>query len=374
MRSHQRLGAWLWIGLFAGTRLAVAQVQDREVLKREGSDRPKVAIIQYESGRTLVAREVDGQLQVVDVSGRPAEIIARNLDTSAVLGASDDPASRRPSEAASGDHELFFNPAWYSDHAVINVTPPEDATPEGRATERYKQNAAELQAQVRSRRNEQGTQGLTNSAGQAYPLTAAEALEADRLARLQGQISGDPYTTFYSLGGGLEYYRQRELAARKELTLLSFDALLEEGVAFFRAGRYGEAARSFLAATQKDHGDAGSRLYAAQSLMAVGMYSQALDHVRRAEELAPQLLHRPLNHRSQYVRPEDFDRQLLALREHVGRHPDDADAVLLLAYEQFFSDRPGLATEPMRRVKDLANRDHFAKRLYDAARPMLTDR
>ncbi len=339
------------------------------------NDKPKVAIIQYESGRVLIVREVNGELLITEPQNINPELISRHLSADP----RQPPQSGRTNRPKSGGEDyadvdpLFYSPAWYPSHEVINLEPPTDASPIGRALERNKQKAAELRQQVKARRAAQGETGITNRAGRVYPSAAADQERADRLAEVQGQAGNSPYVTFYSLGYGLEYFRQQELAARKELSLLTYDVLLKEGLDYFHNRRYAQAARSFLAAADKDHGDAGSRLHAAQCLMASGLYSQALVYVRRAFELAPQLIYRPLNHRDNYFFPLDFDRHLAEMERYVEAHPKDDDAVLLLAYEQFFSARPSRAAKAMRRVKRLAKSDGFAKRLWQAAQPMFGD-
>ena len=109
------------------------------------------------------------------------------------------------------------------------------------------------------------------------------------------------------------------------------------------------------------------------ALTASGLYSEAMVHVRRAFELSPQLIYRPLNHRASYTYPDDYDDHVERLQEHVNSHPDDDEAVILLAYQLFFSDTPKDATEPMSRVKELATKDGFARRLWEAAKPLLGD-
>jgi len=332
-------------------------------------DRPTVAIIQYESGRVLIVREINGELLVTEPRNVNAALIGRHLQ---------DAPPQAPGSGKQGHTDvdpLFYSPSWYPYREVINIEPPTNASRVGRAVERGKQNAAELRQQVKARRRAQNETGLTNSAGRVYPSTAADQERADRVAEAQYQAdAGAPgYATFYSLGYGLEYFRQQELAARRELALLTYDVLLKEGLDYFHNRRYAQAARSFIAAADKDHGDAGSRLHAAQCLMSSGLYSQALVYVRRAFELAPQLIYRPLNHRDNYSFPLDFDRHLAEMERYVEAHPKDDDAVLLLAYEQFFSVRPSRAAKAMRRVKRLAKSDGFARRLWQAAQPMFGD-
>lgn len=371
--SHRHVNMLLWLlyplaGL-AGTSEADARLPSSD-------DKPKVAIIQYESGRVLVVREINGELLAVEPDESGAALLSRYLQSTQPTRENQpaEPAERTPPGQTATDAEpVFFSPAWYPEPIVINTNPPSDASPEGRAVERSKQNAAESRQQVKARRREQATIEPTNRAGQVYPSSAADQEQVDRLTTARQQAGGSAYVTFYSLGDGLEYYRQQELAARKELTLLTYDVLLEEGLRLLEQRKYAQAARSLVAAAQKDQGDSGARLHAAQCLMASGLYHQALDHVRRAFELAPQLIYRPLNHRRNYPHPEDFDQHLEMLKQYVASNADDDRAVVLLAYELFFSDRPTDAALALKRVRDLSKSDAFAKKLWEAAQPMLGD-
>jgi len=346
-----------------------AQLKDDAVSDMLFEDRPSVAIIQYESGKILVVREIDGQLQVYEPRGSASAIVSRYLQPTGTfqkVRASQEDNAEYPEASKAEDDPMFFSPSWYFQHQAINTNEPGD-----RDTEAARQKAAEKRQEVKARRREQDTKGVTNPSGQVYPSTAADAEEDDRLARLSAQSGSSPYVTFYSLGQGLEYYRQQEIAARRELALLTYDVLLEEGLRFLEERNYGQAARSFIAASQKDRGDAGSRLHAAQALLSCGLYSQAMVHVRSAFELSPQLINRPLNHRTTYKYPADYDKHMSLLESYVQDNPGDQDAVILLAYELFFSAKPAEALEPMKQVSKLAETDRFAWKLCQAAVPVL---
>lgn len=352
--------------VFSTILASPAGAQDQEAFESL-DDEPQVAIIRYKSGRILVLRDVQGQLQVYEPEGDVVEVVSRYLGPTAATTPSAGSPTATPTPAYSGS-PVFFSPDWFPYYPPINTNEPG-----GRAEEAARQKAAERSAQVRARRAEQGTRGTVNKAGQAYPLTAAEVYQMRRLNRVQGgEYSG--YNDFYSLGSGLAYFRQQELAARKELALLSYDVLLDEGLQLFAQRRYGQAARSFIAATQKDQGDPGSRLLAAQALMASGLYEQAMVHVRRAFELSPLLIQRPLNHRAAYSHPVDFDTQVAELQTYVQHHPQDIEATILLAYELFFSNEPQSARIWLERINWQGDEDSFVRRLCRAAEPMLGPR
>jgi hypothetical protein len=364
--------------LSSGGMVARGQ-QNRLSPKSPDQDRPQVAIIQYESGRTLLIRKVNGQMQVVEMEDRDARTLqsfltSTSLDTQLAAQDQDSApaAAAPPIEPADPATNGFY---WPDAHAFVNTNEPAGASRVGRATGRMEQRAAEARQQVLARRAENEEQGLTNLAGRVFPLTAAEQEQRDRLAGARSSAStggqGDPAMSFYSLGYGLEDYRQQDLASRKELALLSYDVLLREGLQFFSDRQYGQAARSFIGAAMKDQGDAASRLHAAQALLASGLYSQALAHVTRAFELAPGLMNRPLNHRANYAHPEDFDAHLAALEAYVAEHAEDTSALVLLGYEKFFSSDPAAARDVLVKVKRQAGGMPFARKLLVASEPLV---
>ena len=110
-----------------------------------------------------------------------------------------------------------------------------------------------------------------------------------------------------------------------------------------------------------------------ESLLAVGQYDEALIHVHRAFELAPRLLNMPLDLAADYNDHNDYRQQLAALESHVRDHPTDTRAAVLLAYARFFSPRPTDAAEAMARIKPLAKRDPFVRKLLRAAAPIIPE-
>ncbi len=236
----------------------------------------------------------------------------------------------------------------------------------GRAIERYRQNAAELRGLVEALR--QRIRGDTWTR-RLYPLDAYTDRHAYPFERPRYRSHYDtPWDRHYRYGRDLERYRQQELAAREELTLLAHQSMLLEGVRQFRAGRYAAAARSFIGAAEKHHGDAASRLHAAQALTALGNYSRALGHVRRAFELQPLLIHLPIDIETDYGIKEDFAKHINHLSKYCRSHPDDKDAHLLLAYEHLFSSAPAEAAEPLRRARALDPEDPLANKLWETAK------
>lgn len=225
----------------------------------------------------------------------------------------------------------------------------------GRQTERYRQDAFELDRQFTERFGYQAPL-LPPPAGGGYD-----------------GIAGDPYNSSHEYGRELEYYKQQSLYLRELLALGTHEEFLRLGIDLMREGAYGMAARSFVAAADKNEEDAGSRMLAAQALIASGTYGKAMDEMRRALELQPLLLNVPLNLRNEYgvgLRA-DFDEHVAKLRDYCNAHPKNAEAWLLLACTTYFSDRMPEAAEPLKRARALAPRDSLVKKFWNAAEPVL---
>ncbi|UCG31575.1 MAG: hypothetical protein JSU68_07895 [Phycisphaerales bacterium] len=244
----------------------------------------------------------------------------------------------------------------------------------GRAVERYRQNVFELRRKLQQRLQHtyrgEADQSLLDLNPPPWYAPYGEH-------RYRWSYWGRPYGQGYWLGERhdrgreLEYYRQQEGYLREQLTLLSYRDLFDRGLDMFRAGSYGQAARAFIAAAEKNHEDAASRIHAAQCLVAVSMYEDALAHVRRAFELQPLLMQLPMNLASDYRNKEDYADHVAALKAHVEAHPKDDQAAILLAYELFFSDRPQDSSDAMKRIKPLAPHDPLAANLLAAAAPIV---
>jgi len=228
----------------------------------------------------------------------------------------------------------------------------------GRQTERYKQNAAEAERRLYAYQLRQGL-------AVPHPYAYSESREAFP------RVYGAPWDSFYTYGRELEHYRQREFAAREELTYLTQHDYLLRGLGEFRAGAYGAAARSFMAAADLDHGDSASRMHAGQALVATGLYEQAITYFRRGFELQIRLLNTPLDFQADYGRKADYFEHVNRVESFCRAHPEDGRAWLLLALERFFGPEPASAAEAMRKVQKLLGKDDLANRLLQAAEPVL---
>jgi tetratricopeptide (TPR) repeat protein len=230
---------------------------------------------------------------------------------------------------------------------------------QGRRAERYRQNAFEARRRLEAYRQRNQLPSEPSLAPPNAPGSGSSI------------VSDAPWESYHRFGADLEYYKQQELAAREELTLHVHRDFLPRGITEFREGRYGEAARSFTAAADKDHGDAASRLHAAQSFVAVGMYPEALEYFRRAFDLQPKLLNMPLNLQADYGRPGDYVEHVTRLQAYCKANEKDGSAWLVLAIEQFFGPNPGSAADAVANAKRLLAKDDFTHQFVRTAEPML---
>ncbi|MCG8405843.1 MAG: hypothetical protein MI923_11660 [Phycisphaerales bacterium] len=143
---------------------------------------------------------------------------------------------------------------------------------------------------------------------------------------------------------------------------------VDQGMQYFRAGRYDRAAIAWLGASRADHGDAGSRIHAGHALFAVGRYSDAVKLIGRGFELAPRLATSTYDIRADYGNPADFDRHLATLKNYVIKHPTDISAVTLLGYTLNYTDGPAAAYPALRRARQLDPQDTFVEKLWETAR------
>ena len=266
---------------------------------------------------------------------------------------------------------------YTADPYRIHVGPRQldQALRRGRTTERYRQNVFELRRKLRERLGYiyGDDHDPSRWALNAPPWGAPGDARSYGGRRWSPYLTRSPLRDLFGQGRELEYYRQQELYLRERLTLLSYRDLFDRGLDLFRVGSYGQAARAFAAAADKNHEDAAARVHAGQALMAVGMYEEAMRHVRRAFELQPLLMQLPMNLADDYDDRDDYAEHLAALRAHVKAHPQDHDAAILLAYQQFFSSEPQRSSEAMKRIKPLARTDPFAAKLLAAAAPIVPD-
>jgi len=152
--------------------------------------------------------------------------------------------------------------------------------------------------------------------------------------------------------------RRREQQLRRHAT-----AMRAEGRDLFRDGEYERAAIRFLGAADMDQGDAAARVYAGHALFALGRYKDAVDLLRRAFELQPELTYQPYDARSDYGRMRDFDDHLRTLQRHLTREPQDDYALILMGYVLYYTDGPTQARPYLERAAKIAPQDTLLVRL-----------
>jgi len=142
---------------------------------------------------------------------------------------------------------------------------------------------------------------------------------------------------------------------------------LDEGMSYFRAGRYGRAAVAWLGASKLDQADAVSRIHAAHALFALGRYTDAVTLLERGFELAPLLADSTYDIRTDYTDQSDFGRHLATLKTYVAKYPNDAAATTLLGYVLSYTEGPASAYAVLKRARALRPTDAFVNRLWKTA-------
>ncbi|HWL93349.1 MAG TPA: CDC27 family protein [Phycisphaerae bacterium] len=180
---------------------------------------------------------------------------------------------------------------------------------------------------------------------------------------------GDPGDAYIQGRYDSDHEYQDYIASERAGRLLSANRIgVAAGLSHFQAGRYDRAAIEWLGASEKNHGDAASRVFAGHALFAVGRYDEAVKVLARAFELAPYLTESYYDVRAEYGDPADFEGHLLRLKAYVARHPDCACSTTLLGYVVAYSDGPAAANPILERAGRLNPRDFFVARLLKISR------
>lgn len=162
---------------------------------------------------------------------------------------------------------------------------------------------------------------------------------------------------------------QDYIASERAGRLLDANRLgVAAGIEHFQAGRYDRAAIEWIGASERNQGDAASRVFAGHALFAVGRYDEAVKMLSRAFELAPFLTESYYDVRTEYGNPDDFATHLSALKAYVAAHPNSAAAVTLLGYVVAYTDGPAAAHPFLERANTLKPDDFFVSRLFKISR------
>jgi tetratricopeptide (TPR) repeat protein len=115
----------------------------------------------------------------------------------------------------------------------------------------------------------------------------------------------------------------------------------------FRDGRFADAVHFYARAVQFSPDDAVLWLVLSDGLFATGDYHYGAFALRKALELDASLASNPIDKHEFYTEPSAFDGQLAVLESYVLDHPNDIDAVLMLAANYLFGGRPAAAVDLM---------------------------
>lgn len=156
---------------------------------------------------------------------------------------------------------------------------------------------------------------------------------------------------------------------RAQRVLAHANAQIDRGLALFKQGDYHAAVDAFRLATEADHGDAASRIYAGHTLFAVGRYRDGVRFLRRAFQLQPRITYLNYDIRNDYSDPADFDRQLEALRKALALAPNDPDRLFMLGYVLYYTGQRGEAYSTLAQAVRANPKDEIASRLMQNAQP-----
>jgi len=190
------------------------------------------------------------------------------------------------------------------------------------------------------------------------------------------------FGSYYRYGGPYDYYDAEEAyrygvtAGRRfaqyefeaDLGLHSYLDAMARGQEAFTKGDYAQAVRGFVLAVRLNQGDPASRVSAANALIALGRYHEAVALLRRAFELQPRLAYLPIDLRSDYGNKDDFYKHVAAVQQAAEKTGNDADAWFALGYCYYFSGHIDKAASALRQAVKLRPHDPLFQSLNDLAR------
>lgn len=118
-----------------------------------------------------------------------------------------------------------------------------------------------------------------------------------------------------------------------------FEFYLKLGDFYFKKNQYTEAVDAFKEAVAINPNAAVAYFFLAESLFALGDYQFAAFNIRKGLKLEPGFLDEIIDRRDFYTNPEDFDHQLQELEKFVEKNLYDDEALLVLAYNYYFTKR-----------------------------------
>lgn len=159
--------------------------------------------------------------------------------------------------------------------------------------------------------------------------------------------------------------------APKDIPREEYDRLLALGLTAFRAGEYGVACRRFRQASQIEPARADAFLLAAQALLALGKYREAVGAIEAGMQRQPDWPKAPFQPRLDLYkgREEDFGQHLQWLAQTVANNPASSPLLFLYAYQLWFDNRRLEAVDFFRRARERAVTPLFIDAFLRAAAP-----
>ena len=131
--------------------------------------------------------------------------------------------------------------------------------------------------------------------------------------------------------------------------------LMDQGMEFFKEGRYIDAFSMFSRATLADLNAPLARFVYAHTLFALGLYDDAAGEIRFGLALMPEWPEVGGDLKQLYGEVKDFDAQMAALKAHLKVRGEDENALLVLAYTSYFTGDLYAAEKAFEQIADSSN-------------------
>lgn len=138
-------------------------------------------------------------------------------------------------------------------------------------------------------------------------------------------------------------------------TVMLADRYISLGDIYFRLGHYDRAVESYQKALSQDPSDANLHFILSDALFAVANYHDAAAEILTAIQLDPGLAESNADKREFYGIPADYNQHIASLEQYINENSADADAWLVLGYNQYFKKEYKLARVAFDKARELAS-------------------
>ncbi len=176
----------------------------------------------------------------------------------------------------------------------------------------------------------------------AAKRTAKAAKQADRKDPRSAEVSEQ---VWQSSRQKAEQIRGSASSQREKL-----HQLMVEGTKSFAAGKYGDAAETFLRVTMADRGNPDATLAYAIARFATGDYTNSALAIRRGVSRYPQVIASKFDIASRYTNKNDLASHIAKLDEYIKQNPTEPDALVVQGFVQHFTGRRDQAEQTFEKL------------------------